>query len=79
MDLIINIINGKFNDYAKVQVASGCCFYDVDSEERQYFESIITPIIDEAELKRKFVVVEGDAEKLNEELQEQLEKENDNE
>lgn len=68
MDLIINIINGRFNDYAKVWVVDGYCFYDADSEERQYFDSIITPITDVLELKRKFVVVQGNAEKLNEEL-----------
>lgn len=69
MDLIINIINGKFNNYAKVRVPFGYCFYDIDSKERQYFDSIITPITDEIELKRKFVVVQGNADKLNKELQ----------
>jgi hypothetical protein len=68
MDLIINIINGRFNNYAKVWVGNGYCFYDADSEDRQYFESIITPITDETELKRRFVVVQGSAEKLNEQL-----------
>lgn len=72
MELIINIINGKFNNYAKVWVLNGYCFYDVDEQDRQYMESITTPITDEAELKRKFVVVQGNAEKLNKELQEAL-------
>ena len=69
MDLIINIINGRFYTYAKVWVADGYCFYDIDDEQRQYMNSITTPITDETELKRKYVVVQGDMEKLNEELQ----------
>ena len=35
--------------------------------------SILTPITDDAELKRKYVVVYGNAEQLNEELQKQRE------
>lgn len=68
MELIINIINGRFNNYSEVKALSGYCFYDVDDEERQYMNSIITPLTDETEIKRKYVVVVGDAEKLNQEL-----------
>lgn len=77
MDLIINIINGKFRTYAEVKAHVGYCFYDVDVEERNYLERIITPIIDEAELKRKFVIVQGNADKLNEQLEKEREVRND--
>lgn len=75
MELIINIINGRFNNYSKVWVSNGYCFYDVDDEQRQYMTSITTPLTDETEIKRKYVVVMGDAEKLNEELQNALDSE----
>jgi hypothetical protein len=70
-------IQGKFNKYTKLTSESGYCFYDVDEEQRQYMTSILTPITDEAELQRKYVVVYGDADKLNEELQKQREVEDD--
>ena len=73
MELIINIINGKFNNYAEVRSPKGYCFYDVDENVRDYAEYIITPITDKSELKRKFILVEGNAEKLNEELQKESE------
>lgn len=69
MELIINIINGKFRTYAEVRSPQGYCFYDVDETEKNYAEFIITPITDREELKKKFVLVEGGADKLNEELQ----------
>jgi hypothetical protein len=50
----------------------GYCFYDVDDEQRQYMTSISTPIMDEIELARKYIVVQGDAEKLNEELEKEI-------
>lgn len=70
MELIINIINGKFRDYAEVRSPIGYCFYDNDEGERHYTDYIATPILYEQELKRKFILVKGDAEKLNEELAE---------
>lgn len=68
--IIKEIINGKFNTYTKIYALAGYCFYDVDAEDRNYITMIVTPITDETELKRKFVVVEGNAEKLNAELME---------
>lgn len=71
MELIINCVNGKFRTYAEVRSPQGYCFYDVDTEERNYLEYIATPILDEQELDRKFVLVEGNAEELNAKLQEE--------
>ena len=68
MELIINFINGTTRIYAEVTSPLGYCFYDVDAEERNYIEKIFTPILNEQELKRKFVLVEGNADELNEEL-----------
>ena len=69
MELIKKRVNGKFKDYTEVRSPLGYCFYDIDAKERNYLEYIATPILNEEELKRKFVLVEGNAEKLNEELQ----------
>lgn len=66
-------IQGRFHKYTELTSLQGCCFYDVDETERQYMNSILTPITNEAELERKYVVVFGDAEKLNEELQKEKE------
>ena len=66
-------IKGKFTKYAELRADYGYCFYDIDDEERNYMTYIATPIIDYAELSRKYVVVQGDAEKLNGELQQNLE------
>ena len=70
-------IQGRFNNYTELTSLQGQCFYDVDDEERQYMTSILTPITDEAELERKYVVVMGNADVLNEELQKQREVTND--
>lgn len=69
-------IQGKFTTYTELKSQVGYCFYDADDEERIYLTSILTPITDEAELERKYIVVQGDAEKLNDELQKQRELEN---
>lgn len=66
-------IKGKFTKYAEITAEQGYCFYDVDEEERQYTEKIFTPIIDETEIARKYVVVLGYANVLNEELERQRE------
>jgi hypothetical protein len=63
------ILMGNINKYSFIEADYGYCFYDVDDEQRQYMNSISTPVIDEIEIARKYVVVEGDAEKLNKELQ----------
>ena len=68
MEHLIIEIKGKFTKYAEITAEQGYCFYDVDEEERQYTEKIFTPITDAQEIKRKYIVVEGSAEKLNEEL-----------
>lgn len=70
-------IQGRFNKYTELRSLQGYCFYDVDEEQRQYITSILTPITDEAELERKYVIVFGDANKLNEELEKEREVEND--
>lgn len=69
-------IQGRFTTYTELTSQAGYCFYDADDEERNYLTSIMTPITDEAELERKYVVVQGDADKLNDELQKQRELEN---
>ena len=66
-------IKGKFTKYAEVTAEQGYCFYDVDEEERQYTEKMFTPVIDESELARKYVVVLGYADVLNAELERQRE------
>lgn len=66
-------IKGNFTKYAEITAEQGYCFYDVDEEARQYAEKIFTPIIDESELARKYVVVLGYANVLNEELERQRE------
>ena len=61
-------IIGRFRKYTRLQAEQGYCLYDADESVRSYMESIDTPILDDAELERKFVVVKGNAEQLNEEL-----------
>lgn len=60
-------IKGKFTKYAELWAEHGYCFYDVDAtdEDRNYLTRIITPILDENELQRKFIVVQGAADELN--------------
>lgn len=70
-------IQGKFNRYTQLTSENGYCFYDADETERNYLTSILTPITDEAELERKYLVVFGNADKLNEELQREREVTND--
>ena len=63
-------IKGKFTKYAELTAENGYCFYDADAilEERFYTTSISTPMTEETELARKYVVVQGNAEVLNEAL-----------
>lgn len=70
-------IRGRFHKYTELTSLQGYCFYDVDDEQRQYMTSILTPITNEAELERKYVVVMGNADVLNEELQKEREVAND--
>ena len=71
-------IVGKFRNYSVLKAIAGYCFYDVDASEtdRQYLTYIATHILNEDELKRKFVVVQGDAEMLNEEHSHKLNNKN---
>ena len=69
--IIKETIIGKFNTYTKLTALNGYCFYDVDAEDRNYMTSIVTPILDEEELKRKYIIVFGNAERLNEESQQE--------
>lgn len=70
MEHITIEIKGKFTKYAELTAENGYCVYDVDAilEERYYTTNISTPILDETELARKYVVVQGDADVLNNEL-----------
>lgn len=68
MELIIKNIKGVSINYSEVTAPYGYCFYDKDEENRNYMERIFTPITDEEALKEKFILVEGNAEKLNEEV-----------
>ena len=73
MELKIEKIKGTFLNYSKVSVDKGYCFYDVDYEEknRNYITSITTPLIDEEEIRKKYIVVQGNAEELNAQLEKQ--------
>lgn len=64
-------IKGVVYKYTQLTAELGYCFYDVDDEERQYITSIATPITDINELSRKYVVVSGNADVLNEQLQQE--------
>lgn len=74
----INIeIKGKFNQYAVLTAEQGWCFYDNTAEERNYVTQTFTPVIDEAELERTYVAIQGNADKLNEELAKEREEKQD--
>ena len=65
----INIeIKGKFNQYAELKAEQGYCFYDVTEEERNYLTQIFTPVVDVELLEKKYAVVMGNADVLNEQL-----------
>ena len=65
----INIeIKGKFNKYAQLKAEHGWCFYNINDEEFYYLTELFTPVVDEEELAKTFVVVQGNADELNEEL-----------
>lgn len=70
----INIeIKGKFNKYAVLTAEQGYCFYDINEEELNYINQIFTPIIDKIELEKTYVVVQGYADVLNEQLNKERE------
>lgn len=66
-------IKGKYTKYAEITAKQGYCFYDIADEERVYFEKIFTPITDVIEIAKKYIVVDGNADALNEELDKQRE------
>ena len=68
MELIIKNIGGRFINYSEVTAPVGYCFYDKDEENRNYMERIFTPVTNIEEIRNKYVLVEGSAEKLNEEV-----------
>ena len=68
MELIIKNIQGKTITYSEVYAPAGYCFYDKDEKDRNYMEKIYTPMTDVAEILNKYILVEGSAEKLNEEV-----------
>lgn len=59
-------ILGNIHKYTELTAEQGYCFYDVDDEQPYYMTSISTPILDETELARKYIVVQGDADQMNE-------------
>lgn len=65
------IIQGKTINYAQLTALIGYCFYDIDAteEEKAYMTKLTTPITDINELERKYVVVQGNADLLNQELE----------
>ena len=71
MEHIKITLKGKYSLYSELVADFGYCFYDVDAEDRQYMTYLATPVTDMAELTRKYVVIQGNAEKLNEELEAQ--------
>lgn len=70
--IIKNTIVGKFRNYTELKAEQGYCFYDaeVEEENRNYMTSISTPILNDSELERKFIAVKGNAEELNQQLEE---------
>lgn len=62
------LINGRFVNYLQLTAQYGYCFYDADADDRHYMTSITIPVISDAEIERKYIVVQGNADKLNEEL-----------
>lgn len=73
MELIIKKVQGRFIEYSDVTIADGYCFYDKDGSEesRSYMNRISTPLVDEVEIREKYIVVEGNAEDLNKQLEEE--------
>ena len=73
----VQVIVGKFMTYSELLADDGYCFYDKDEteNERQYHTSIKTPENDVLVLKDKYISVLGNADVLNQEISERIEKE----
>ena len=70
----INIeIKGRFNKYAILTAEQGYCFYEVNEEQRSYLTQIFTPVVDIDELEKTYIVVQGYADVLNEQLNKERE------
>jgi hypothetical protein len=67
-NVIIKEIQGKYINYVEITALPNYCFYDIDNP-NYYMTKIATPNTNIEELAKKYIVVEGDADKLNEELQ----------
>ena len=70
-------IKGNIHKYSYLVADYGYCFYDADDEQRYYMTSISTPMLDLSELARKYIVVQGNAERLNEQLEKEREVQDD--
>ena len=71
----MQVIIGKFITYSELIADEGYCFYDKDvsENERQYSTILKSPIKDVLVLKDKYISIQGDAEKLNQELVDRME------
>ena len=74
--IVKKTIVGKFRVYTELNAELGYCFYDADEEKenRNYMTHISTPILDDSELERKFIAIIGNADELNKQLEEEIEK-----
>ena len=72
----MQVIVGKFTTYSELIADDGYCFYDKDESEneRQYHTNLKTPIRDVLVLKDKYIPVLGNADVLNEEIAQRLER-----
>ena len=66
-------IKGVSIKYAELKAEEGYCFYDVNEKERNYLTAIATPIVDINKLAETYIVVEGNADELNEKLMKEME------
>ena len=66
-------IKGRFTKYAELKAELGYCFYErnASEDELRYIDRLFTPITDEVTLNEMYVVVDGNADALNEELDKQ--------
>lgn len=65
--LNIEILSNK----SIITAPNGYCFYDTLQKERMYITKLITPTININELEKRYIVIEGDANILNAELQQE--------
>lgn len=75
--IIVKEIQGQFNKYIKIIAENGYCFYDKNNEQINYITEITAPL-NELENIDNYIVVQGNAEELNAELEKQRLKEIEN-